>query len=305
MTEKQIRESLISVARGWLGYNEADGSHKKILKVYNEHKPLARDYKVQPKDEWCATFGSAVAIEAGLTDIIPTECGCERQIELFAKIGRWQERDSYIPNTGDYIYYDWQDDGKGDNKGWADHVGIVEKVVGNTIHLIEGNWNEAVSRKTLKVNAKTIRGYGIPDYESKATELESAKEKEQAVTTTELKVGDTVMFTGSLHYGNSGAKAVAKGCKAGLATITIVKEGTAHPYHLKAVAGKGSTVYGWVNAGDVSAVTDSSGKKYTVKKGDTLSKIAKRYGTTVNKIASLNGIRDINVIHVGQIIILP
>lgn len=302
MTEKQVRNSLIAVAKGWLGYNEEDGSHKKILKVYNDHKPLARNYKVQPKDEWCATFGSAVAIKAGLTDIIPTECGCEKQIELFKKLGRWQEDDKYIPNTAEYVYYDWQDNGSGDTKGWADHVGIVEKVVGNTIHVIEGNRNNAVSRRTLMVNGKYIRGYGLPDYASKATEK---AEKEEVKVTKGFKVGDKVMFTGSLHYGNSGAKSVAKGCKAGMALVTAVKEGGAHPYHIKAVAGKGSTVYGWVNTGDVSAVTANSGKKYTVKAGDTLSKIAKKYGTTANKIASLNGIRNLNLIHTGQIIILP
>lgn len=41
--------------------------------------------------------------------------------------------------------YDWQDTGKGDNTGGADHVGIVEKVVGNTITIIEGNKGEAVA----------------------------------------------------------------------------------------------------------------------------------------------------------------
>lgn len=302
MTEKQVRSSLLAVAKGWMGYKESDGSHKKILKVYNDHKPLSRNYTVKPEDEWCATFGSAVAIKAGLTDIIPTECGCEKQIELFKKMGRWQENDAHIPDAGDYIFYDWQDNGVGDNKGWADHVGIVEKVVGNTITIIEGNWNNAVSRKTIKVNSKNIRGYGIPDYASKATEKEV---KEEAVATTGFKVGDKVMFTGSLHYRNSGAKGEARGCKAGLAIVTAVKGGTAHPYHLKAVAGKGSTVYGWVNEADASAVTANSGKKYTVKKGDTLSKIAKQYGTTVNKLASLNGIRNINLIHTGQIITLP
>ena len=45
-----------------------------------------------------------------------------------------------------------------------------------------------------------------------------------------------------------------------------------------------------------------SGSKmyHTVKKGDTLSKIAKKYGTTVNKICQLNGIRSNMVMRVGQ-----
>ena len=39
---------------------------------------------------------------------------------------------------------------------------------------------------------------------------------------------------------------------------------------------------------------------YTVKKGDTLSAIAKKYGTTWQKLASLNGMKNANLIRVGQ-----
>lgn len=42
--------------------------------------------------------------------------------------------------------------------------------------------------------------------------------------------------------------------------------------------------------------------KYTVKKGDTLSAIAKKYGTTVNSIAKLNNIKNVNLIYVGQVL---
>lgn len=44
---------------------------------------------------------------------------------------------------------------------------------------------------------------------------------------------------------------------------------------------------------------------YTVKKGDTLSKIASKYGTTYQKLASYNGIADPNRISVGQVIRIP
>lgn len=44
---------------------------------------------------------------------------------------------------------------------------------------------------------------------------------------------------------------------------------------------------------------------YTVKKGDTLSGIAKKYGTTYQKLAEYNGIDNPNIIHVGQKIKIP
>ena len=39
---------------------------------------------------------------------------------------------------------------------------------------------------------------------------------------------------------------------------------------------------------------------YTVKSGDTLSEIAQKYGTTVNQLASWNGIKNVNLIYPGQ-----
>lgn len=43
---------------------------------------------------------------------------------------------------------------------------------------------------------------------------------------------------------------------------------------------------------------------YTVKRGDTLSGIARRYGTTWRKLQAINGIRNANLIYPGQKIII-
>ncbi len=158
--------TLVAQARSWIGCRESDGSHRKIIDVYNGHRPLARNYKVQYTDAWCATFVSACAIKTGMIDIIPTECGCGQMVQLFQKLGAWDENDARVPKAGDIIFYDWDDSGAGDNTGWPDHVGIVEKVSGNSITVIEGNYQDAVKRRTLKVNGKYIRGYGVPKYEA-------------------------------------------------------------------------------------------------------------------------------------------
>ena len=180
-------------AKAWLGKKESNGSHKVIIDTYNAHKPLARGYKVKYTDAWCATFVSAVAIKLGYTSIIPTECGCEPMIDLFKKIGEWVESDSYTPKAGDIIFYDWEDSGSGDNKGYSDHVGIVEKVSGSTITVIEGNKNNAVERRTLQVNGKYIRGYGVPKYDTKSTNDYSnhwAKNAIQSMIDKKIMVGD-------------------------------------------------------------------------------------------------------------------
>lgn len=161
------RERVVSIIKSWLGYNERDKSHRKIIDIYNSHKPLARGYKVTYTDAWCATTVSAVAIEAGITDIMPTECSCPKMIEQYQKLGRWKENDAYKPQIGDIVMYDWQDSGSGDNVGNPDHVGIVTKVSGNVITVIEGNIDNAVGYRSLVVNGKFIRGYCCPNYESK------------------------------------------------------------------------------------------------------------------------------------------
>ena len=76
------------------------------------------------------------------------------------------------PKPGDIIFYDWQDNGIGDNIGATDHVGIVENVINNVIVVIEGNKNNAVERREIQINGRYIRGFGVPKYTSAAvTEL--------------------------------------------------------------------------------------------------------------------------------------
>ena len=162
------RSEILRQARAWLGCNEADGSHKRIIDLYNSQGKLPRGYRVKYNDAWCATFVSAVAIACNATDIIPPECGCGNMVELFAEIGEWEEADDYVPSPGDIIFYDWKDDGNGDDTRWPGHVGIVEKVEGFTITVIEGNNNDSVRRRQIKINGRYIRGYGLPRYDDEA-----------------------------------------------------------------------------------------------------------------------------------------
>ena len=72
-----------------------------------------------------------------------------------------------------------------------------------------------------------------------------------------FKVGDTVQFNGAVHYPSS-TSTKGTSAKTGKAKITIIATGAAHPYHLVAEKGGGSTVYGWVNAADISALGKKS-----------------------------------------------
>lgn len=56
-----------------------------------------------------------------------------------------------------------------------------------------------------------------------------------------------------------------------------------------------------LNGNTTPSLPESSGT-YTVQKGDTLSSIARKYGTTYQKLAELNGIQDPSKIYVGQVL---
>lgn len=119
-----------------------------------------------------------------------------------------------------------------------------------------------------------------------------------------FEVGDIVQFTGNKHYtsasGSSGSTA-----KAGPAKITRISKGAKHPYHVIHTDST-SNVYGWVDAADIGAASGGSGSTettgstgktitHTVVKGDTLSELAAKYGTTVAKIVAANKSKYSNI----------
>lgn len=162
--EADLRMEAVETAQSYLGCQEADGSHKKIIDLYNSHEPLAQGYTVQYTDSWCSTFVSAVAIQCQFTEIIPTECGCQRHIGLFQEIGRWVEWDDAIPLPGDLIFYDWDQTKPGDAGGWSDHVGIVVGTKWPFVKVIEGNKDDCVSYRVILLGDTHIRGFAKPDY---------------------------------------------------------------------------------------------------------------------------------------------
>lgn len=162
----KTRSAVVALVQSWIGKKESDGSHKSIIDIYNTYTPHPRGYKLQYTDAWCAGMVSALAIKLGYTDIMPVECSCYYLIEAAKKMGIWQEKDSYVPSPADLMLYDWEDSGSGDNTGNPDHVGVVEKVSGTTITVIEGNYSNSVKRRTMQVNGKYIRGFICPKYDA-------------------------------------------------------------------------------------------------------------------------------------------
>lgn len=87
-------------------------------------------------------------------------------------VSRWEEDESITPQPGDVVFYDWQDNDSGDDQGAADHVGIVSSVNGRVLKVIEGNFSNSVKERTLNVNGKYLRGFGLPAYYTKTDNKE-------------------------------------------------------------------------------------------------------------------------------------
>lgn len=106
-----------------------------------------------------------------------------------------------------------------------------------------------------------------------------AEDKPVPTPSTVLNVGDIVNFKGTTHYRSSYAGAAGFTCKPGKAKVTAINKTGVHPYHLVAVGGGGSTVYGWVNTSDIGGQATapaalSVGDKVKMQNG------APVYGTT-------------------------
>ena len=164
----------IKVMKDWIGTDK-----RKIIDLYNSHKPLARGYAVRYNDAWCDTTISACFIKLNAVDLIGgTECGVEKHIALFKKKGIWNEDGTITPKPGDIICYNW-DDSTQPNDGVADHIGLVEAVNAREVSVIEGNYNDAVRRRVIPIGWGYIRGYASPKY---AAEGKSTSSKPQAST---------------------------------------------------------------------------------------------------------------------------
>lgn len=116
------------------------------------------------------------------------------------------------------------------------------------------------------------------------TVVKAAENGSESVEKVELVKGAVVTFTGKKHYSSANGKTPVS-CKPGKATITLdpYLKGK-HPYHLVAVKGGTSNVYGWVDAEDIyefnAQKKTEEFKPYLVKVTASALNIRKGAGTS-------------------------
>ena len=111
----------------------------------------------------------------------------------------------------------------------------------------------------------------------------------------EYAVGDVVTFKGAKHYASSNGTN-GKTCKPGEARVTSVAKNGKHQYHLIKTTGSTSTVYGWVDAADITKASASiaKGSKVKVNKGAktyTGGSLASFVYSTVYTVMQIDGDR--------------
>ena len=147
------RTNAVNQARSWVGCKESNGSHKKIINIFNNYNPKCG--RIGYSTAWCAAFVSAVAIKTGNTGVIPVDCYCPRMLSNFPNKTKNKK---YTPSGGDAVFYDWN------KNGVPDHVGMIESVSGDSVTAIEGNYSDAVKRRTFKKGYSYLLAYGLPNY---------------------------------------------------------------------------------------------------------------------------------------------
>ena len=158
------RDRVLRAAASLVGVRGGTAAHQQLVNDYNSVKPLPVGYAVKTTDDWCDIFVTTVFQREGLSGLIGRECGVERHIQIFKRLGIWNEDGTTTPKAGDIITFNW-DQNSQQNNGFADHIGIVESVSNGIIHTIEGNSNNQVRRNTYRIGHGNIRGFATPRYQ--------------------------------------------------------------------------------------------------------------------------------------------
>jgi hypothetical protein len=113
-----------------------------------------------PCAPWCAMFARWTWKQGGATSVFSTNVA--EQVATWGKNnGRWK---TSAPRKGDIVV--WSSGALDDSTGG--HVGVIEYVDNGIIHSIDGNWNDAVTRRQYSkvigttYGSQTLRGFVAP-----------------------------------------------------------------------------------------------------------------------------------------------
>lgn len=321
MTEKQAIEKALEVAAKYVGYKEK--ATNRDLDSFEGNAGtgnwtrFGRDVDAcsgwmngrKNGYEWCAIFVCAVFLESfgyplARNMLYQPErslaAGCGYAAQYFKNHGAFYKK----PEPGDQVFFVVA--------GGIGHTGIVEQIGDSWVQTIEGNSKNMVARHVYNLNDSYIAGYGRPNWALAAT----AEVPDQPVERPMLKFGSRgtdVKFLQSmlLQLGEKLPKYGADG-DFGSETETAVKSfQKKNKLEVDGIVGPIT----WGKIDELAEKNQDQNKLvredenpyiiYTVKQGDTLTKIAAAHNSTVQALKMLNGIQNANLIRVGQKIKIP
>lgn len=180
------RNRFVERAKRNIGVKTGDKYHKQIVNGYNRVTPKPVGHKATYQDNWCDIFVTWCADKEKVSNLVGRECGVQRHKKIFKNKGIWKGRTR--PAKGDIIVYDWQ----GYHANWADHIGIVERVNGNNVTVIEGNTGQPrqVKRRVISWNSNVIVGYARPKWKGSSSSKTSPDYDKMARDTWRGKYGN-------------------------------------------------------------------------------------------------------------------
>ena len=158
-------------------------------------------------------------------------------------------------------------------------------------------YDDIISSKT---NTPTTSN---PSTATKPTATKPSKPSSTKPSTSSIKAGDKVSVKTPIIYGTNQKFAVYEkeydvievvGDRAVIGIGNQVTSAVAVK-NLKKIGGSSTST-----TKTTTSTSTSTAEYYTVRKGDTLTYIAYKYNTTVDKLVSLNNIKNRNLIYVGQ-----
>lgn len=185
-------QAMIAEAQKMIGVVHGSSAYNKMVKDYNDTlawamnnaglnpKPRNVNLSSNPNSgayDWCAGFISVIAERSGNIPAVGFEIAAER-------LGKYQHQSKGTwlgrlrPKAGDLVLFRWTG-----APGWADHIGLVESVLGDTVNTIEGNINSprSVRRRAYNWNDYRITGYARPKYKASTAPVKSNTEIAQEV----------------------------------------------------------------------------------------------------------------------------
>lgn len=313
-----LPDKVVSIALSQVGYKEGANNWNKYAQdldaigFYNGKKQNVAWCDVFV--DWCVYEASGKDKDRALAALYEPKkdncgAGCKYSAQYFRKNNAWSE----TAVIGSQIFF-----GK---KGAESHTGLVVAIGASTITTVEGNKDNAVKKCSYSKNDSKITGYGLIKYDSQP-QPQPQPDPQPTPTGKEYKVktnsGDSLRLraeattdSAQVGYIPNGKTVTAEAIVEG-ESIGGVKAWILTTYNgVKGYAsGKYLTPTPEIETQaqpDPQPQPEPSYMTYKIKKGDTLSKIAKTFGTTVKAIKDANPdkIKNVNKIYTGDTLKIP